>query len=126
MPSKTKVLSVDQIAYIVEKTKKAHAIRIDSINFDRVKENPAFKALNEVEQSIYLMFLGGMMHKDIASAIGLTRCQVTRMLNIVKSKIRYLLHFRTELQNNPEYMKKFYMMEDDGFGHQQPFNMRMR
>lgn len=126
MPSKTKVLSVDQIIYIVEKAKKAHAIRIDSIDFDRVKENPAFKALPEVEQSIYLMFLGGMMHRDIAEALGLTRCQVTRLLNITKSKIRYLLHFRSELQNNPEYLKKFYMMEDDGFGPQQPFNLRTR
>ncbi|MBP5468372.1 MAG: hypothetical protein J6Z11_03920 [Candidatus Riflebacteria bacterium] len=126
MPSKTKVLSVDQIIYIVEKTKKGHAIRIDSINFDRVKENPAFKALSEVEQSIYLMFLGGMMHKDIAQALNLTRCQVTRLLNIAKGKIRYLLNFRGELMNNPEYLKKFYLMEDDGFGPRQPFNLRTR
>ena len=91
-----------------------------------MKENPAFKALSEVEQSIYLMFLGGMMHKDIAEAVGLTRCQVTRLLNIIKGKIRYLLHFRNELQNNPDYSRKFYLQEEDGFGPQQPFNLRTR
>lgn len=126
MPSKTKVLSVDQITYLVERAKKAHSIKIDSINFDKVRENPAFKALSEVEQSIYLMFLGGMMHKDIAEALNLTRCQVTRLLNIVKGKIRYLYNFRGELLNDPEYLKKFYLMEDDGFGPRQPFNLRTR
>ena len=54
MPSKTKVLDIDQITYLVERAKKAHSIQMDSINFDRVKQNPAFKALSEVEQSIYL------------------------------------------------------------------------
>ncbi len=112
MSTKTKILSMDQITYIVEKAKKAHTIRTDSINFDKVKANPAFKALSEIEQSIYLMFLGGMMHKDIANAIGLTRCQVTRLLNIAKGKIRYLWHFRNVLDDEPVYKKKFFSNPD--------------
>ena len=67
-----------------------------------------------------------MMHKDIAEAVKLSRCQVTRLLNIVKAKIRYLLDFRDELLNDPDYKQKFYLMKDDGFEPHKSFYLRTR
>lgn len=113
MPNTTKIFSPEQIAYLVENVKKAHAIKTDSIDFERIKENPAFKALSEIEQTAYLMYLGGMLHKDIAETLGIERSRVTKLLNIVKGKIRFLFYFRTELLNDPEYLRKFYLKKDD-------------
>ena len=126
MPNKTKILSPEKIAFLVENVKKANPIKTDSIDFDRVKENPAFKALPELEQSVYLMFLHGMLHKDIAEALAISRFRVTRLIGIAKGKIRYLLRVKGEMLNDRDYMRKFCYPEEKDLVKQDSFYLGLK
>lgn len=108
MPTKTKVMSLKQITYLVDNAKKAHKINSDDINLKKIKRNPAIRVLSGVEKNCFLLYLAGMMHQQIADILKMTRCQVTRLVNLVKEKLRYLFRFRKMLETEPEYSKKFY------------------
>lgn len=108
----TKVMEVGQIVSL-ENSKKARQICSDSIDLDAVRNNPAFIALSELEQEIYLIHLNGRSNNYICERFELKPYQVTRIIQGIKAKLNYLYHFRNVLERFPGWRKKFYSIKEE-------------
>jgi hypothetical protein len=78
------------------------------LGFEEIQDHPCFKALNETEQDIYMLYRMGNKGYEIAQKLELRPDQVCRKLAEIKARFEYLLRFREVLKNSRTARKKFF------------------